>query len=163
MKWALVRLLFGFIKNKWNCQVFFNSSYKCIPLTRSHHLIHVVLFLDQAGDSSEVSTAEEYQVQSSCVRKESVYKGKGQKTHIQTKKCKLIHWVYYFISAVWISAEWLYALDHFVCALHPQPIKAPESVATIITSESVFHKVTLQSHHTWRWSKRLPTAVLILM
>lgn len=28
-----------------------------------------------------------------------------------------------------------------VCDLFPQPIKAPESVATIITSESVFYKV----------------------
>lgn len=42
----------------------------------------------QAGDPQEVRTAEKHQVQSTCFWEEGVDKRKGEKTHIQTQKCK---------------------------------------------------------------------------
>lgn len=98
-----------------------------------------VFLLVQAGDPQEVCTAEEHKVQSSCIWEEGVDKRKGEKTHIQTQKCKSAVDLIFISLVVVLHYEFLHLTP--VCDLCSQPIKAPESVATIITSESVFYKV----------------------
>lgn len=72
-----------------------------------------VLLSVQAGDPQEVCTAEKHQIQSSCIWEEGVDKRKGEKTHIQTQKCKsemdliskfsycAVLWIYVFDPCVW--------------------------------------------------------------
>lgn len=95
----------------------------------------------QTGDPQEVCTAEKHQIQSSRVWEEGVDQGEGEKTHIQTQKCK-VETVLLRTSLVIVLHCGCFSLTPVsVCDLFPQPIKAPESVATVITSESVFYKV----------------------
>lgn len=105
----------------------------------------------QAGDPQEVCKAAKHQVQSSCFWEESVNKGKGKKAHIQVKKCKCEIYVICKFSCFSCYCTGLY-IYVFACDLFLQPIKAPESVATIITSESVFYKVSKNKNVIFQFS-----------